>query len=151
MGKALEDRADFDRAFSYMSAANAVRRSKGLQSFDIAAAERLMAATAERFTGPLLQRLEGAGPASDRPVFIVGMPRSGTSLVEQILSAHPAVQRRRGNAPIWASWSPRSGGRTGRPIPRGNAASDRRGLQRVSARPIWTGLPSGAPGQTRVI
>jgi Flp pilus assembly protein TadD len=43
------------------------------------------------FDQPLLQRLEGAGSASRAPVFICSLPRAGSTLVEQILSAHPQV------------------------------------------------------------
>ena len=43
------------------------------------------------FTREKIQSLPKAPLRSDKPVFIVGMPRSGTSLVEQILASHPAV------------------------------------------------------------
>jgi hypothetical protein len=43
------------------------------------------------FSPALLQGLGGQGAASPRPVFVVGMPRSGTTLTEQILAAHPAI------------------------------------------------------------
>ena len=41
------------------------------------------------FSGAFFERAAGLGSGSDRPVFIVGMPRSGTTLVEQIISSHP--------------------------------------------------------------
>jgi hypothetical protein len=59
--------------------------------FDITRSERLGAAIAGRFDPALFARLQGSGSPSERPVFVVGMPRSGTSLVEQILAAHPQV------------------------------------------------------------
>ncbi len=43
------------------------------------------------FDRALIERMAGSGDPSDRPVFIVGMPRSGTTLVEQILASHPGV------------------------------------------------------------
>ena len=43
------------------------------------------------FTPSLLQEKSGLGDPSEIPVFIVGMPRSGTTLVEQILASHPNV------------------------------------------------------------
>jgi tetratricopeptide (TPR) repeat protein len=89
IGKALEDRGEFDRAFACLEEANALCRA-GV-TFDIAEAERLMERVAEVFDGALLERLGGGGLASERPIFIVGMPRSGSTLVEQILAAHPAV------------------------------------------------------------
>ncbi len=90
MAKALEARGDYDGAFSCLARANALPRAGA--GVDIAQIERRMAAIAEQFSPELMARLKGSGHLSDRPVFIVGMPRSGTTLVEQILSAHPQVQ-----------------------------------------------------------
>jgi tetratricopeptide (TPR) repeat protein len=89
LGKALEDRRAPDQAFEALSRANAVHRAS--ISFDVALAESRMRALASVFDRPLLERLAGAGVDDPRPVFILGMPRSGTTLTEQILSAHPAV------------------------------------------------------------
>jgi tetratricopeptide (TPR) repeat protein len=89
LGKALEARGETDRAFEALARANALHRSA--LKFDIDASERLAAAIAERFEPALFARLQGAGSASERPIFVVGMPRSGTTLVEQVISAHPAV------------------------------------------------------------
>jgi len=50
-----------------------------------------MERVAETFTPELYARLQGAGAPSELPVFIVGMPRSGTTLIEQIVSSHPQV------------------------------------------------------------
>jgi hypothetical protein len=50
-----------------------------------------MAAIAERFDAALLERLTGRGARGHRPIFVIGMPRSGTTLVEQVLAAHPQV------------------------------------------------------------
>jgi tetratricopeptide (TPR) repeat protein len=89
LGKALDARGEPDAAFDSLIRANALHRSA--LEFDIAAAERLAAAIAGRFDPALFARLRGAGLPSQRPVFVVGMPRSGTTLVEQILAAHPSV------------------------------------------------------------
>jgi tetratricopeptide (TPR) repeat protein len=89
LGKALDARGETDRAFEALARANALHRSA--LTFDIAASERLAAAVAERFDPALFARLQGAGSTDERPVFVVGMPRSGTTLVEQIISAHPEV------------------------------------------------------------
>ncbi|HEX7641676.1 MAG TPA: sulfotransferase [Burkholderiaceae bacterium] len=45
----------------------------------------------ERFNEPLIERLKGQGHESSQPIFVLGMPRSGTTLVEQILASHPQV------------------------------------------------------------
>jgi tetratricopeptide (TPR) repeat protein len=89
LGKALDDTGDYDRAFDCLVQGN--QRKRGTVEFDIAgfefAAERII----ETFTAPLFDSLGGAGTDSDLAIFIVGMPRSGTTLVEQILGSHPDV------------------------------------------------------------
>lgn len=88
-GKALEQRGEFDLAFAHLEAANAIVRA-GL-AFDIGTAERRMASIVAAFDKPLFGRLADAGLKTERPIFLVGMARSGTTLVEQIVSAHPKV------------------------------------------------------------
>ena len=89
MAKALEARGEFESAFAFMARANAIVRTS--LSFDVGDDERRMNTIAKVFDGPLLERLKNVGSASERPIFIFGMARSGTTLIEQILSAHPAV------------------------------------------------------------
>jgi tetratricopeptide (TPR) repeat protein len=96
MGKALEDRGDFDRAFACMAKANAIRRAR--LTFDITEAERLMEQIAAVFDRAMLERVRNAGVTDTRPIFVVGMPRSGSTLVEQIISAHPKAH---GAGEIW--------------------------------------------------
>ncbi|MEW5993417.1 MAG: sulfotransferase [Candidatus Zixiibacteriota bacterium] len=88
-GKLYDDIGDAEHAFQCWSGANRIRREQLPYSIDAEAAifEGLMAA----FSPEMFQRLDGSGVASELPVFIVGMPRSGTTLVEQILSSHPQV------------------------------------------------------------
>ncbi len=50
-----------------------------------------MADVAEVFPPALLEAKEDCGARSDLPVFVLGMPRSGTTLIEQILASHPMV------------------------------------------------------------
>ena len=73
-----------------------------------------MAAIAEMFDAERLAALAGHGALSERPVFIVGMPRSGTTLAEQIISAHPAVHGA-GERPHLAHWIARSRNSAGAP------------------------------------
>jgi len=89
LGKAFEDRKAFDRSFACLAEANALRRADF--AFDIGAAERRLTRVAETFDVACLARLRQSGLESRRPIFIVGMPRSGTTLIEQIISAHPDV------------------------------------------------------------
>ncbi len=90
IGKVLMKEDDPARAFAYLDRGNRLKRARF--DFDVGQAERQMAEIARQFTPQLFERLAGAGAPSDLPVFIVGMPRSGTTLVEQILAAHPEVR-----------------------------------------------------------
>lgn len=89
MAKLLEDRGDADCAFLLLEEAN--RLGRELSRLKTAPAASELAEIAQAFDRPLLARLAGSGVPSRRPIFIVGMPRSGTTLVEQIISAHPEV------------------------------------------------------------
>ena len=90
IGKAADDLGDYALAMQHFDAADAVRRSSG--SFDSAAfsieVDRLIA----RSTPELIARAPEVGSRDATPVLIVGMPRSGTTLVEQIVSMHPEVE-----------------------------------------------------------
>ncbi len=89
LGKAYLDIGDAERAFYHMGEGNRLKRSTF--AFDAEATSRWMGTIAQVFTPALLKRFEGAGSGSDMPVFVLGMPRSGTTLVEQILASHPQV------------------------------------------------------------
>lgn len=89
LAKARADLGDDDGSFRHLLRANALKRAA--IDYDEAATlarfERVRAA----FTPDLIERLRGLGEPTELPVFVIGMPRSGTSLVEQILASHPAV------------------------------------------------------------
>jgi len=89
LGRAYESLKDYDRSFRYYKQANDLRR--GLLVHGREAAGQQFARVKARFDAAQLAELAGTGEPSDVPVFIVGMPRSGTTLVEQILSSHPQV------------------------------------------------------------
>lgn len=87
LGKVLDDRGSYDAAFEHYRQANRLKRKAG--AFD---AERHVAWVSQMidiFDAALFERCGGFGDDSELPVFIVGMPRSGTTLVEQIISSHP--------------------------------------------------------------
>jgi len=90
-GKVYDDLARYDEAFASFADANRLR-SRTL-SHDSAAFTSLVDAIMAMFDGLDVARLSAAGDSSSRPVFILGAPRSGTSLLEQMLVAHPAVAR----------------------------------------------------------
>jgi len=89
LGKAYLDLGDSPSAFRHLNEGNRMKRVSAPYSAD--ATEKFFARVAEAFTPELLDRLGGRGFRSPAPIFVVGMPRSGTTLIEQILAAHPAV------------------------------------------------------------
>lgn len=89
LGKAYEDIGNYDRAFDYFSKGNQLKRQS--LNFNIANVETYVNRTIEVFTKSLFAKYNQVGLASDLPILIVGMPRSGTTLVEQILASHPQV------------------------------------------------------------
>jgi tetratricopeptide (TPR) repeat protein len=89
LGKAYADIGDHARSFRRLADGNALKRRR--TPYDEAAALGLLRRTRSTFTSELMRNLEGCGDPSPVPVFIVGMPRSGTTLIEQILASHPAL------------------------------------------------------------
>jgi hypothetical protein len=89
LGKSFADIGEPARSFEYLLQANALKRRHS--DYD----EARMLGPLERahtvFTPELMRRHAGAGNPSPVPIFIVGMPRSGSTLVEQILATHPLV------------------------------------------------------------
>lgn len=86
LGKAYLDMKDSARAFEHLNTAN--RHMRATFAYDSAATAQWLQRVAQTFTPESIERLRGTGAPSNLPVFIVGMPRSGTTLVEQILSSH---------------------------------------------------------------
>lgn len=89
LGQAYAERGDPAAAMRWLDDANAMRRAAITYSAD--AMERLFLLLARTFDGETIARLSALGAPSPKPVFVVGMPRSGTSLVEQILASVPGV------------------------------------------------------------
>ncbi|MCP4022881.1 MAG: tetratricopeptide repeat protein [Desulfobacteraceae bacterium] len=89
LGKAFEDLKAYDESFKFILEANHLKR----QSFIYSLSED-QAVFNERkkiFAANFISHYKGAGCFDETPVFIVGMPRSGTTLIEQILASHPLV------------------------------------------------------------
>ena len=89
IGKAAEDLGDYALAMQHFDAADAVRR--GASSFDSDAFSIQIDRLIARCTPELMARAAELGSRDATPVLILGMPRSGTTLVEQIVSMHPEV------------------------------------------------------------
>lgn len=89
LGKIHDDCARYAEAFAHYRAGNTIRRAT--TPFDSAAYSLGVEQIIGTFTAELVKSRSRFGSLSDRHVFIVGMPRSGTTLVEQILASHPLV------------------------------------------------------------
>jgi len=89
IGKAAEDLGDYALAMQHFDAADAVRR--GTVRFDSAAFSIEIDSLIARCTPEWIARAPELGSSDATPVLIIGMPRSGTTLVEQIVSMHPEV------------------------------------------------------------
>lgn len=88
LAKLYEELGDYERAFPLFVA---VKAASTTPDFDPADWLRRMAETREIFTARFFADAPRASVISERPVFIVGMPRSGTTLAEQIVASHPMV------------------------------------------------------------
>jgi predicted Zn-dependent protease len=90
LGKAYEDARDYAASFRHYEFGNRLRRTMVVHDPDAFAAE--VAAAARTFSPAFISQVdEGGCPAPD-PIFIVGLPRSGSTLVEQILASHSQVE-----------------------------------------------------------
>lgn len=90
LGKHYDRQGSFDFAFMHFAASNAAQRL-ALPPFDRKALTASVDAIIAAFDAKLLHDLRDASDADARPIFVVGMPRSGTTLAEQILASHPEV------------------------------------------------------------
>jgi tetratricopeptide (TPR) repeat protein len=89
LGKAYEGLERYDEAFSCFLQGNRLKRS--LAAYDEPALKAQVARLQRSFSRDLLEARARQGSTSGLPIFIVGYPRSGTTLVEQILASHPMV------------------------------------------------------------
>ena len=89
LGKALSDVGRNEQSFSHLLAGNALKRRQLFydEAATLATFDRIRAA----FTTEIMDRLRRSGHSSSLPIFIIGMPRSGSTLVEQVLASHPKI------------------------------------------------------------
>ena len=145
LGKAYADLKDYPRSFKHLVEGNAGKRAT--IAYDETSALALFDRIEAVFTRELIAAKSGGGDALPMPIFVLGMPRSGTTLIEQIIASHPLVhgagelRTQRGRAHRARA------GRQHHPLSRvragarcGGAQADRRALCRLGAQ----ALPEGS-------
>ena len=88
LAKELEDLGEYAASFEQLS--QACRLQRATMSYDVGEDVATMDRIIATHTAPVLA--QGTGHAIDEPIFVIGLPRSGTTLVERILAAHSEVQ-----------------------------------------------------------
>jgi tetratricopeptide (TPR) repeat protein len=89
LGRCLENLEQYARSFEHFRTSNRILRSTG----SAAASRKVFVQRAKSvFTSQFFRARQGWGCEESGPIFIVGMPRSGSTLVEQILSSHPSIE-----------------------------------------------------------
>jgi len=89
LAKAFEDSGDYVRAFEHLRKGNDLKRRH--INYDELATVKLFQQIATIFDRSLFNRFQGEGDPSSVPIFVLGMPRSGSTLIEQILASHPQI------------------------------------------------------------
>ncbi len=148
LSKAFDDLGDYDRAFAHLLKGNSLKRRE--VKYDEPGYEQTFREIAEAFDAKLFERLANAGDPSSVPIFVLGLPRSGTTLVEQILASHPQVYGagELKNLHRIANSVP---GPDGRPVPYPACVSllDADALRRLG-QAYLASLPSVPEGKTRI-
>jgi tetratricopeptide (TPR) repeat protein len=90
LGKALEDAASYEESFAHYAAGNALRRK--VHGYDPEENSRFVRGSRALFTREFFAARADAGAQARDPIFIVGLPRAGSTLIEQILASHPLVE-----------------------------------------------------------
>ena len=90
IGKYFDDVEDFARAFQNFRRGNELLKA-ATKDYDRKERSRRIDEMIRVYSRDALSKMDGAGSSSAKPVFVVGMPRSGTSLAEQIIASHPAA------------------------------------------------------------
>lgn len=90
LGKAYDDAGEAEPAFRHFAAGNAIRAEQ--LGYDAAETRAIVDAAIATFTPEFFAARDGAGDPAPDPVFILGMPRAGSTLIEQILASHSSVE-----------------------------------------------------------
>ena len=89
LGKALEDRDEFGESFAYYARGNSLKKAQS--HYSAAQMSDDLRAQREACTSELFEKQAGSGHDAPDPIFVVGLPRAGSTLIEQILSSHSRI------------------------------------------------------------
>jgi tetratricopeptide (TPR) repeat protein len=90
LGKALEDAGAYEESFVHYAQGNALRRK--LHPYDVDDNAKLVRRSKALFTAEFFAARRESGAAAPDPIFIIGLPRAGSTLIEQILASHSSVE-----------------------------------------------------------
>jgi tetratricopeptide (TPR) repeat protein len=90
LGKALEDEGEYEKSFAHYARGNLIR--KKLHPYDPEDNAKFVRRSKAVFTRELFAARAGWGASAPDPIFIIGLPRAGSTLIEQILSSHSSVE-----------------------------------------------------------
>jgi tetratricopeptide (TPR) repeat protein len=124
LGKAEEDRGHFAEAFDHYARGNAIQH--GLRAYNPDASTAVLRRAKALFTPAFFADRAGWGEGAPDPIFVVGLPRSGSTLVDQILASHPAVEgtRELQDIQVIADWIAASDPASAYPDPLANMPRD---------------------------
>lgn len=90
LGAAFEQRGDFEPAFAHFDEGNRLRAARIAP--ELMSVTPVVDAAVEALTPELFENRRGDGFPSDEPIFVIGLHRSGSTLIEQILASHPMIE-----------------------------------------------------------
>jgi hypothetical protein len=146
LAKAFGDIGDQPQSFQHLLRGNSLKRHQ--IEYDEATTLGRLARIEAMFTAALMRDKQGLGEPSSVPVFIVGMPRSGTTLVEQVLAGHPKVFGA-GELRMMANIAERLGGPNGISFPEAMPALSGDQLRQIGGDYLRGHQSSGSDNRTR--
>jgi tetratricopeptide (TPR) repeat protein len=147
VAKAYSDINEHQRSFAHLLEANRLKRQHVI--YDERSALASFRHIRSAFSADMMRRKSGGGGSSTLPIFVVGMPRSGTSLVEQILASHSKVFGA-GELPFFDSIARRTLAAVGG-FPQGAPAATVDHLQKIGAEYIGRLRALAPPEITRIV
>jgi len=146
LAKALEDSGDYVRAFEHLRQGNALKRRQ--IDYDEKSAVELFQRVRNVFDSSLFDRFQGEGDPSSTPIFVLGMPRSGSTLIEQILASHAQIHGAGELNDLDAAVNSVLG--QGAPYPECIPSLDGAALRKIGQAYLCR-LPSSAGGKVRIV